>query len=184
MSHTLLYGITADGEIQPWDRFQNAHGWCPFIWESLCRRYEVKRRREASDWRDPDGMDMSPYSDWGYLWHLHGEGQIGLRPHEANVLASTYDRHVVRSDDFNVYARSLEMFHRVYTSPERVDHTQAVAEVVRRMPTTLMGLCFYPMSVSQDTWYEYNAETDESAQYDFSTRTDHKFVEMRRIPFG
>jgi hypothetical protein len=198
-----MFKINKDGTWEGIDaEYRNAHGWAAFVWEALIRKYGIAEMREKTylfggkdspirkmvEAFKPEPDDIGPYANWGFLWHAHqfkidGEPVLKLRPWEENVLIATYDRYIVKAEDFETFAASLEMFEEALGDGQRVCHLKRMAEDVRKLAKEdpeATGVCWYPMSVAENYWIiGYDEETDESLYYDFSTGTDHKVAPIR-----
>lgn len=151
---------------------------------------------------DPGPDSFGPFTDWNFLWYAHQarvkdpnsiSGKLPLlsfHPWEENVLWATYDRYIVEAKDFETFASSLEVFEEAFSggphsaaAPRSVCHLGAMAHGIRRLreeDPEAIGICWYPMSVSENYWViGYDEETDEETRYNFLTMTDHKTAPIK-----
>lgn len=159
---------------------------------------EIRKVIEEFDPGDSFGM----YTDWNFLWYAHQarvkdpnsiHGTVPLlafHPWEENVLRATYDRYIVAAKDFETFASSLEVFQDAFScgphnaaAPRSVCHLKSMANGIRRLveeDPEAVGICWYPMSVSENYWVlGYDEDTDETTYYNFLTMTDHKVVSVK-----
>jgi hypothetical protein len=187
-----MYKIDQTGEWHAFGaEYKNAHGFTAMVWDCLIRKYEVKTLREQP-YFSPQGplreaisafkpdTPMSPYADWELLWHLATNELLPLKPWEQNVLRATYDRVAVEAANFETFARSLELFGEALIPSNLVNHLPQMAKDVRKLigDEEVIGICWYPMSVSTNLWTHYNEDTDETTYYNFLQGQDHHFAKI------
>lgn len=181
MSYTKMFKIAPDGTWDEAGHYQNSHGFAAFIWTALVERYnltEAMWRADESFEKEP--MDFGMFGSWRYVWHQHSKGALDLSAFEHNVLTATYDRYMVQAEDFEKFATSLEEFEKRHGRDNRICHLKAMAEDVRKLiGTDAIGVCWYPMSVSENYWTTYNEETDESIPYNFVQEENHHVADLR-----
>jgi hypothetical protein len=134
MSHTSLYIITADGEIESYAEYRNSHGSAPQVWDILGERY-------LSDYH-PHGTQYDPaiHRVWindrsvlADLFRLANSG--GMEDFERRTLWTTDDNVLVRIEDVPAYADAMAKFAEVY-GPQRPGEVFSIgqqAEDLRRV---------------------------------------------------
>lgn len=170
MSRTTLHVVQPNGDVIPFQEFQNAWGWAAFVWQVLCKKYDVQAPSKPGEF-------PMPFDEWPVLWAKHAEGEIKTEPWETNVLLSTYDNWIVKSEDFEVFARSLDRFEEEHAQSDRVCHCKAIAQTVRGL-SGVQGVGFHATSVSSDPWLNRNDDTDEEWPYNIYKQDIHTFAEM------
>ena len=139
--------------------FKNAHGGAAFIWNALCKRY-----LGHDNW-----MMAGVMNDGRDLWDLAKRSDV--QPFERAIHAATFDRAIVRREDFAQFAADLRKFVETYPPGNRVCHLSAWADAVESSEHEAIG--FYMMSVSDNLWFEYDADSDESIPYDLNGDNRH-----------
>lgn len=147
--------------------FRNAHGCCSLIWTSLCKRYGVQ-----------DGYGYYALEAWPILWKRVADGQIALEHFEQLALSFTYDYALTRREHLGALADALVKFSDRHNDPKCVNHLPAIAARLRELAEDEEVECvgLYGMSVSENLWFRWDAEADESKPYDLTTGTEHWFT--------
>jgi hypothetical protein len=93
---------------------------------------------------------------------------------------ATYDRYMVKAEDFQVFADSLETFAAEHNDEgKRVCHLKTMADDVRKLiDSDAIGVCWWPMNVSDNLWSTYDYETDESVWYNFVDEDNHTVAKI------
>jgi hypothetical protein len=178
MSYAVLYEIKEDGTFEEVAEYKNSHGWTAFVWTQLCEKYGVVRAVEDDGYQDESGFNMGMMTAWGYLWKLvkDKDPRTPLKPWEQNVLIATYDNACLKREHFETFAKSLERFEEAHANGRVVCHLKTMAEHIRNLGESAIGICWYPMSVAENPWFVYDEELGDSVPYDFSTGDKHWFA--------
>jgi len=170
MSYTTLCVIDKNGDVISGAEFHNSWGGAAFIWDALCKRYDVK---------DKHGYQHS--EAWKILWDLVRDGEIELEPWEHNALFFTYDDAMIKEEDLQILAHSLEMFHTEHNIKNHVDHTSVIAHKISEYISddNVCGVCLWATSVCENPWLEWNEKNEEYVPYNINTGNKHWFVEIK-----
>jgi hypothetical protein len=142
--------------------FSNSWGGAARIWSALFDRYLKDPRKEYDSWLSRAvGSDRS-------LWDLAKREDLPL--FERAVHASTFDRAIVKRENFALLAQHLREFASKYP-PQGVCHLNAWADRIEASHAEAIG--FYGTSVSENLWYDWDEEKDESVPYDLASRDEH-----------
>lgn len=168
MSWMELKVINKDGDVLTAEEYKNAWGGAAFIWDALCKRYDVK-----------DKYGYHSFDAWNILWNKVRDKEINLRPFEHNVLYFTYDNALVRKEDMELLAKSLRLFDEEHKYQFRVNHCLAIADTIDKYTNDndVCGLGLYATSVGDDPWTEFN-EKDKYNYYNINKGDKHWFIEM------
>ena len=161
MSRTTLYGFGADGTIERHIEFSNSSGSASRVWDSLAVKY--------LDWEPFTWVNHRAEPLWKLWKHLHVPEQ------QRAVLLSTFDRATVAAGNFVRMAEAFEAFDAALpTKPEYSNHLPVIAETLRQWAGgELIAAAWQQTSVSEDLWYPWNADTEESESYNLLSGTDH-----------
>lgn len=144
--------------------FENAWGGSARIWNSLYDRYLKDPRKMYDSW-------LTNVGNAGQLWALADRSDLPI--FERAVHCFTFDRFIVRRENFAQMADHLREFVRAYPHGDRVCHLNAWADLIAASSAEAIGL--YGSSVGENLWYQ-QTEDDESIPYDLNTRTEHREV--------
>jgi len=96
------------------------------------------------------------------------------------VLASTFDKVMVKREDFASLATSMRVFDRTFPSPPNyVNHLPEMAGAIDGLlkDEGAQALCWYPMSVAEDLWYVGGGEDGSDGRgYNIATDKGHWFL--------
>jgi len=174
MSHTTLATAYEDGELEGEYEFRNSHGSAPFIWDTLCRKYEIGAD-DFGRWPTPYGPNME---DWPKLWSYHNNGGK-LTAWEKNCLVTTYDNAVIKRDDMLTVAKSFEIFHDAFYNGKRVSSLAKQAESIRdAYEKGARFLAWTQTSVCEDWFRTYNEDEDDVSLYNVNKGTKHHIGEV------
>lgn len=165
MSYCALIYIK-DGKQASSQEFRNAWGGAAYIWDYLFNRYLKDPRKEYDTWLTSASASDAP------LWKLAGRKDIPrfLRA----VHASTFDRAYVAREHFKQFTADLREFVLVAgTEGQRVIHLLDWADAIDALGDDIDAVGFHGTSVSENLWFVYDAEKDESVPYDMSARDEH-----------
>jgi hypothetical protein len=88
------------------------------------------------------------------------------------VHASTFDYAIVFNDHLQQFAKDLREFVAYFGTDSSVCHLLSWAEFIEKN-LEIEAIGFYGTSVSENLWFKYNEETDESIPYDLETSDKH-----------
>ena len=152
-----------DGKPFAENEYRNAWGGAAKIWSDLFDTYLKRQSVPYDSWlMRCAGNDTS-------LWDLAKRQDLPL--FERAVHASTFDRAIVRREHFQKFVCHLREFVAKYPSNEKVDHLSAWADAIETSDAEAVG--FYGTSVSENLWYQFDEENDESIPYDLNTGDEH-----------
>lgn len=178
MSYTELMVVNGDGDVVGDTEFRNSHGFCSFVWNALIKKYK------RAMFPDDPFMAMTHRSyeeETDALW-LQAKDKLPLRWWEHNVLQLTYDRAMVKHEDFALMAQSLRRFEDALAEPQVVCHMLGIAARFDELVTESVSVaCVHGTSLSENLWSIHDEE-DECRPYNINTDTGHWFIEMRRVP--
>lgn len=163
MSYTNLYTTNEDGNFGVAAEFRNSWGSAAFIWSALARTYGVSH--------------VNPFKAWERVWTPDFEARI--EPFERLVLHSTYDRAVLRKEDFERMAEAMETFAEKHDTGETVCSLRKQAEALR---TAKEGGAEYAAwnqtSVSESLWWlPAQCEHEEERPYNIHCDSGHRFID-------
>lgn len=143
--------------------YRNAWGGSAKIWSDLFDAYLKDPRKEYDNWLTRcDGTDTS-------LWDL--AKRKDLPAFERAVHASTFDLAIIRHEHFQQFAAHLREFVSKYPAGEKVSHLSAWADAIESSDAEAIG--FHGTSVSENLWFDYDSETEESIPYNLNTGDKH-----------
>ena len=151
-----------DGKPVAGQEFKNAHGGAAFIWSALSKRY-----LGHDNW-----MMAGVLNEGRALWDLAKRQDLSV--FERAVHAATFDRAIVRREDFTQFAADLRKFVETYPPRDRVCHLLSWASAVESSEHEAIG--FYMMSVSDNLWFgrdEDDKDSDESIPYNLNEQNEH-----------
>ena len=148
-----------DGKPGVITEFKNSCGGAAFIWDVLYDKYLKDPNKKPDCWLlDPDS-----------LWPLAKRADLPL--FERVVLASTYDRALVRDDHFAEFSGHLREFVKTYPAGDKACHLSAWADLFDKSESEAIG--FYGTSVSENLWIDWDEEKDGPIPYNLNERDDH-----------
>lgn len=168
MSYTQLITFN-DGLPERGPEFSNAWGGAARIWSSLFDKYLKNPAIPYDTWLSRLSREDNS------LWDL--AKRTDLPVFERAVHMFTFDLAYVSKDNFDRLSEHLREFaedHRVY----QVDHLCAWADAIDAMEgVEAVGL--YATSVSENVWFEYDEEKDESMPVPLSRGFEvYKWIEL------
>jgi hypothetical protein len=150
-----------DGKPDVSMELRNAWGGSAFIWSCLYDKYIKDPAKPYDSWITNDSKQ---------LWDLAKRPDIPMFMRA--VHASTFDRAIVRRDDLPKFSAHLREFAAYFPAGDKVSHLLQYADFVdAHLDVEAIG--FHGTSVSENLWYDWDEEAEESVPYDLATRTDH-----------
>ena len=165
MSYCQIVRFGADGKMrEEGPEFRNAWGGAARIWGSLFDAY--LKNGEHDSW-------MRRQQD---LWALQDDAR--LDESERRVLLSTFDRAIIRRDNFAAFAADLRSFVAKHPVPEdSIDHLKAWATWIENSEDAAIG--FYGTSVAENPFFSTptcptcGQDTAGSVPYDLASGASH-----------
>lgn len=178
MSYTSLFGVPASGELETVAEYRNGWGSAPVIWEFIWNKY--LRTREAEKKYE---SAMHPQGNLQKVCDLANDGK--LQEYERICVQLTYDRCIIRKEDFPKVAAALDTMYAATYNGEYVNHLKAIADDLRAADkwASYIGCCFRHTSVG-DEWTVYEKDEDGNSdcrKYDVSRDEGHWFLELPSV---
>lgn len=169
MSRTTLATAYENGELEGEYEFRNSWGFAPFVWDALCRKYEIGAN-EHGEWPNRYGPTMD---DWMNLWKFVDDAKI--TPWEHNVLMSTYDDMVVLRDDMLTLAKSMRRFEDAFSNGKKAcSLAEQAAAIEDAHGKGARFIAWNTTSVNEPWWSRYDEALDEMVYYNVDKGTKHK----------
>jgi hypothetical protein len=146
--------------------YGNSWGGAARIWTALYDKYLRDPQVQYDNW-----LTDSTKPGSRRLWDL----VVDSRPHEFEkaVHYATFDRFIVERKNFTRFAKHLREFAAAYPCTG-VDHLPAWADFIEKSTADAVG--FHHTSVSENLWFAWDEEKDESIPYDLRTGDTHSEV--------
>lgn len=144
-----------NGEPQDGIEFHNPWRGASRIWDSLFDQYLKDPEKEYDSWLSNFRKDQGQP-----LWDLAKRDDLSMP--ERSVHAFTFDRAYVLKSDFTRLANDLRVFEEMYPV-DFPSHLSAWAETIEALDAEAVAL--RATSVSENPWYYYNEEDDETIPY-------------------
>lgn len=158
MSSTEMYVIQPDGEVRRLCGFQNSHRGAMLYWREIAVRYGIVSRENQYGLLS-NGLDE--------VWKLADSSDVD--PDWRIVLASTFDKVMVRRKDFSRVAKAFENFGRSVCRPagssvdddpgdygHALDQARILEVLDRAGDPALHGVCWNQTSVNCNPWWVYD----------------------------
>ena len=152
-----------DGKPAEGVEYGNSWGGAAFIWTSVYDKYLFDPKKEYDSWL----YDISRGKT--RLWDLAKREDLAM--YVRAVHASTFDRAIIRQENFKRYAEGLRKFVDTFHDDKSVCHLKAWADFVEKSDAEAIG--FYGTSTSDNLWFEWDEEKEESIPYDLNTENNH-----------
>ncbi len=146
--------------------YPNSWGGAARIWDAMFNRYLNDDNEPHKTWL------MLGASGISKLWVL--ADREDLPRCERAVHAATFDRALVRRENFADFANDLRAFVVDYPVVGKVCHLRAWADFVDTCEAEAIG--FQATTVSDNLWYTYDEETDTTTPYDYNEQNEHLWV--------
>lgn len=166
MSHTTIFVVRKDGEVEHYAHAKNAWGTAPLIWTEVAKVAGMKDPMLC--WREGE---LEPF------WALFNSGKL---PEKLNWLFGfTFDKVWVQQASIPRLVKLLRWFDETYAVPQnRVRTCEEVADHLMRLLATrakddFRGVCFQMTSVSDCPWKVYVPGAEERRPYNFDKNTGH-----------
>ena len=187
MSYSRMYGVPESGEIVGVKDYRNGWAIAPVIWNYLWRKYI---RLEGSDQYVAGYSFTSPgvgmKSNWEFVWALSDDNSK-LEPWEALCLALTFDKLVLRKENFKIVSLALYRMAEATYNPNEVNNILDIADdlIDDSLWEGYIGACFMWTSVADDVWHRPydDREDDENGEpidgrwlWDISKDEGHWFM--------
>lgn len=152
MSRTTVYAIYPGEKIEEIAEYNNSWGSAPVIWSAIYDKYLKPPGELYQSWMGKEGeklwaiADDEGYSQW-------------LR----NVLRMTFDRAIIKSENFQQAADDLETFFSNFPQPENhVNHWPKIVTLLRTGAEGAPAIGFHMTSVSENPFApQWDEEKDE-----------------------
>lgn len=168
MSTTTVYLITKGGKLKEAGEFQNSHGWGPYVWSAVSEKY----LGDAAFWLINGGREEGKK-----FWALWKDAR--LPAHWKAMMLMTFDWAVVERTRFKEMAEHIRKFVADQKPSGFVNHWPAFAEIMEQHANdkTVMGLCFWGTTLSENKWRTYDEETEKTVDHNFKKKGgEHWFV--------
>ena len=156
MSYTEMLVVRKNGDVESYKEYKNSHRFAIPIWKYMWEKYI--------------GGKYSISVNHDKLWPL--SKNIRIPPHKRAVLMSTYDKVIVKSDNFERFIDDVQTF------PLFSYHSTSIAKDIHFLlfDEDVIGVCWNATSISCDFWTVYEKE-DEWRPYNIFKDTDgHWFL--------
>jgi len=161
MSSTKLVEFR-NGVADDCTEFRNSWGGAARIWDSIWKAYGTNTH-EFDNW-------LSAATD-GRLWGLWASSDF--IESEKIVYLFTCDNALVEKKDFSKIAAALREFESLHPC-KGVSHLSAWADLIESSDSEAIGL--HATSVTENPWFEWDEETDETLPYNLNEGDKHWFV--------
>lgn len=174
MSYTSLYGVPLQGCLRTVSEYRNGWGSAPviwdFIWDKYLRTRETEKNYESA---------MHPNGNLQKICDMANEGK--LLEYERICVHLTYDRCIIRKEDFAKVSDALDTMYLATYNGVHVNHLKAISSDLRDSDkwNDYIGCCFRHTSVG-DEWTVYGDKDDDCRLYDISRDTGHWFLNIER----
>lgn len=145
---------------------RNAWGGAAFIWTKLYDKYLKDPHKQYDSWLSGG---LAGETD-RRLWDLYKRRDIPRFLRAVHV--STFDRAIVARENLKQFASDLREFVKYFGTGDSVCHLTTWADWIDAHPD-IEAVGFYGTSVSENLWYDYDEEKDESIPYDLNTGDKH-----------
>lgn len=165
MSYTVMKKVESNGDVVKCSEFANSHGFGPRIWNALVKKYlEFK-------------FGFPSPLDWDSLLEARRTKSLQLEVFEDLVLSLTYDRMVVKKEDFQTVVADLNIFADAHADPNHICHLKAIADQIKKLEgdPNVQGCCFHVTDIVEDPWL---LDRETSEVYNLYQGTDHQFLEI------
>lgn len=142
--------------------YRNAWGGAAYIWDCLFNKYLKDPTNEYDTWALGRNLDR--------LWKLAEREDLLL--FERAIHTATFDRAVIVREHLPRFAADLRQFVEHFGTGDRVCHLPTWARFCDEH-ADVEAIGFYHTSVSDNLWYEWNEEKEESEPYDLNTMDKH-----------
>lgn len=162
MSYTELYKVGQSGDVELHREYQNSWRGAILIWQAMAKRYLPM-----------DFGLMMARQDLQPLWDLAKDQQVPLA--HRITLASTFDRVMVKHEDFPRLIAAWEQFGRDFGDS---GHLLAQIVTLRELASdpNCQAVCWNQTSVSDSPWYVQDCDTEEYCPYNITRNTNHWFL--------
>jgi len=159
MSHTTVYKISADWEIEEHIILENSYRWAFAIWTAVQAAYTP-----VSFMHDPDWWDVATSA-------IKAAGAAN----DLLVFQSTFDRMAIRRDRLRDVAAALREFAARHLQ-DLPHHLLTMADALEQAEQDgAQGVCIWTMSGTSDPWHDLD-DDGEDVPYDFRSGTTHEWV--------
>ena len=163
-----------DGLAETAAEFGNAWGGAARIWNSLYNTYLKDPNSEYDSW-----VSAFTRNNGEPLWQLREREDIPF--FERVVLVGTFDKAILRRENFSKFAGHLREFVAKYPAPGAC-HLNKWADFIEKSDAE--AIAFHATSVSSSHWwirdddddgrpYDLNRDNDHFEVYDYFTAADH-----------
>tara|TARA_Y100000310_G_scaffold319966_1_gene375867 strand:- start:3619 stop:4155 length:537 start_codon:yes stop_codon:yes gene_type:complete len=170
MGYTELFYIDKHGDAVAYKEYPNPWGGAAFIWTQIYDRFLKDHSKEFDSW-------LTSERNAQRLWNLVNDKDIPSKVRA--VLAFTLDYAIVEYDKLPKMVEYLRDFLLSFPPGKNVVcHLGAwcddMMEIYFREDD--LGVCLYPTSVSENLWYMYDEEKDDTIRYNINKDDKHWFI--------
>ena len=160
----MIINLFKDGKPHDSVEYRNAWGAAAFVWNALFEKYLKDPNIPFDSW-----LVRGMKDDSQELWDLADREDLPM--FERAVHASTFDYAIIRNNHFKQFAKDLRQFVAAYPAGESVCHLSEWAKFIESCDAEAIG--FYGTSVSDNLWFEWDEEREDSTPYDLNIGTKH-----------
>ena len=145
-----MFTVASSGDVEHFGDYQNGLGFAMPIWTYLAEKYL----------RKPGEKDHEFFGRWWIQDNCRGvwalENDKRMERFERVVLLASFDRVIVRAENFKELAAAFDKFHDLYLEkkPQNVCHYRAMGREIEKMEDVL-GVCWVATSVGENLWTVY-----------------------------
>jgi len=140
--------------------FKNSWGGAAFIWTALYNKYLKDPEIDYDTWVGKTDRK---------LWDL--AKRIDIPIFMRAVHAATFDYATIKREHFKQYVEDLHKFEREFKNNKVICHLTSWANIIEKSDAEVIG--FHATSVSENLWYDWDEEKEETIFYDLNTRKEH-----------
>lgn len=186
MSYSELFVVDESGNVRPVCEFRNANRGAMLWWDWIAVKYGITDAPFRLLTSGDEAMER--------LWALASAPEVDVDPDIRIVLATTFDRVVVKRSDLGRVVRAFENFasairHPVGSSikddPGDPGHAPEMARALALIEAVaapgLRGVCWNQMSVCQPFWWVYPDEEheEEGKAYNVDSGSGHWWLDLQ-----
>lgn len=158
-----------DGKAHSDIEYSNSWGGAAYIWDSIYNEY-LK-----------DNSPLGEYDSWLIGMRRYGQAFWDLAKNETlpdfmrAAHASQFDMAMVKKENYNKFAQHLRQFAaRFPVNANTVCHLPTWANDIEKLECDAIG--FYPTSVGEWLWSEWDDDADEEVMYNYLEGNKHFFL--------
>lgn len=181
MSHSELYLVPKEGEIQIAETFRNSWHGARYIWSTIINKHILPRNASKTSFESAIVADRAIKS--GMLWRFVNNQSIPL--YDRVTLAVTFDDVIVPIDSIEWLCNKLEAWDQAHGPHDFEPHARMWARYLRQFSgknieiasdgkselVDAVGICFNHTSTNDDAWMVAEAE-NRRRYFDWSKDAD------------